>query len=53
MTPPVNETAIDFLCALPDNHIMRPGPFNAIEIGNIEKSGFDGPDKTKGICRRR
>jgi hypothetical protein len=53
MTTPVNKTASDFLCALPDNRIMRPGPFNAIEISNIEKSGFDGFNKTKGFCRRR
>jgi hypothetical protein len=53
MATPVNKTASDFLSALSDYLIMRPGPFNAIEIGNIEKSWFDGFDETKGFRRRR
>jgi hypothetical protein len=53
LTTTVNITAPDLLCALPDNRVVRTGSLDTIEIRNIEKSGFDGGDKTKGFCRRR
>ena len=36
MTPAVDITAPDVLCAFLNDRIMGPGPFNPIEVGNIQ-----------------
>jgi hypothetical protein len=53
MTPAINITAPDVLCAFLNYRIMRPGPFNPIEVGNIQVFWADGLYKADGFCRRR